>query len=103
MTLGQAFGQVAPYYNLIFALIIVLLFLKLFSYSSLRFAYIKPWRILFIGFILVIIETIMTILRGLGILSFSSAVFAVFEMITITMFIYMLLLQKQYVKTGKKD
>ena len=103
MALGESVGIVAPYYNLVLAVIVVIMLLKLFSYSSSRFAYIKPWKILFIGFSLFIVETIMTILRGLGYIMFHPAVFGIFEMVIITLFIYMLLLQKQYVKTGKKD
>jgi hypothetical protein len=103
MTLGEAAALVAPYYNLVFSLIVLMLFLKLFSYSSYRFAYHKPWKILFLGFLLFIVETIMTILRGLGLIVFHPAIFPVFEMIIITLFIYMLLLQKQYLKTGEKD
>ncbi len=101
--LGTAVGMVAPYYNLVFAIISLILFLKLFSFGERRFAYIKPWRIAFFGFILFIIETIMTILRGLGYIQFHPAVFPLFEMVIITSFIYMLLLQKQFVKTGKKE
>jgi len=103
MMLGDATGMVAPYYNMVFAIIAVLLFIKLFSYESKKFGYIKPWRILFIGFILFIIETVMTILRGLGMIKFHPAIFPFFEMVIIAAFIYMLLLQKQFVKTGKKD
>lgn len=103
MNLGIAAGIVAPYYNLIFAVIAFILFLHLFSYESKKFAYIKPWKILFIGFILFIIETAMTILRGQGIIKFNPAIFPGFEMVIITMFIYMLLLQKQYIKTGKRE
>jgi len=103
MAIGQAVGLVAPYYNLVLALVVVILFIKLFSYDSSRFAYLKPWKILFAGFIIFIVETIMTILRGLGYISFHPAIFGLFEMTIITLFIYMILLQKQYVQTGKKD
>ncbi len=103
MTLGQSVAMVAPYYNLVLAVICVVLFIKLFSYSDKKFAYVKPWKILFFGFILFIIETIMTISRGLGIIKFHPAIFPMFEMIIVTSFIYMLLLQKQFAKTGKMD
>jgi len=103
VSLGVAVGIVAPYYNLVFALIAFILFLKLFSYESSKFAFIKPWKILFIGFILFIIETVMTILRGLDIIAFHPAIFAFFEMAIITLFIYMLLLQRQFIKTGVKE
>ena len=103
MAIGEALGMVAPYYNMALALIVVALFLKLSSYDSRRFAYVKPWKILLLGFSLFIIETVMTILRGLGYIKFHPAIFPLFEMIIMTSFIYMILLQKQYLKTGKKD
>lgn len=101
--LGLAIASVAPLYNLGLAIIATILFIKLFSYESSRFAYVKPWKILFFGFILFIIETVMTILRSLNLISFHPAIFPLFEMIIITSFIYMLLLQKQFIKTGEKD
>ena len=101
MTLGQSVAMVAPYYNLALAIICLFLFIKLFSYGGYKFAYVKPWKILFFGFVLFIIETVMTILRGLGMIKFHPAVFPVFEMVIVTSFIYMLLLQKQFAKTGK--
>jgi len=102
MTLGEAIAQVAPLYNLALIIIAVILFLVMFSYGQ-RFAYIKPWKILFVGIIILIAETLMTILRSLGLIKFHPAIFPFFELIIITAFIYMLLLQKQYVKTGKKE
>ena len=103
MTLGESVAAVAPLYNLALAIICIVLFVKLFSYSNKRFAYVKPWKILFFGFILFIVETVMTILRSLGTIKFNPAIFPIFEMVIITSFIYMLLLQKQFAKTGKMD
>jgi hypothetical protein len=103
MSLGEAVGMVAPYYNLALVIIVLFLFAKLFSFNSKKFAYIKPWKLLLIALIIFVVETAMTILRGLAIISFHPAIFPAFEMIMITLFIYMILLQKQYAKTGKKD
>lgn len=101
--LGTAVGMVAPYYNLALALIAFVLFLKLFKFEDKKFAYIKPWKLLFTGFMLFIIEEVMTVLRALGQISFDPAIFPLFEMVIVTLFIYILLLQKQYVKSGKKE
>ena len=103
MTLGESVAMVAPLYNLALAVIALIMFFRLFRYEERKFAYLKPWKILLIGFILFIVETVMTILRGQGVISFHPAIFPLFEMVVITLFIYMLLLQKQYVKTGKKE
>ncbi|MFC1728026.1 hypothetical protein ACFLZ7_01010 [Nanoarchaeota archaeon] len=101
MSLGEAFGLVAPYYNLVFILIVLALFIKLLGIKNRR-VYNKPWLLLFIAIIILIVETLMTILRGVGLLAFPSFVFGLFEMGMITLFIYMLLLQKQFIKSGKR-
>ena len=103
MPLGPAVALVAPWYNLVLVCVVISLFIKLFSYSKSRFAYIKPWNLLFAGILIFVVETLMTILRSLGYITFHPAIFPLFEMAMITLFIYMLLLQMQYVKTGKKD
>jgi hypothetical protein len=102
-TLGDAFGLVAPYYNLAFVVIALILFMKLFSYGDKKFAYVKPWKILVIAVLVYIIEEVITILAGLNLLTFPLWLFPAFEMVMVLCFIYMILLQKQYVKTGKRD
>lgn len=103
MAIGEAVAIVAPYYNLVLIVITLILFRRLFSFSSKRFAYIKPWKLLFTAMMILVVETLMTILRAMGLIKFSPAIFPAFEMAMITLFIYMLLLQKQFAKTGKKD
>lgn len=102
MGLGEAFGLVAPYYNLAFVVIVITLFVILIRIKN-RAVYNKPWILLFIAVVVFVIEEIMTVLRALGVISFHPAIFGIFEMAIITLFIYMLLLQKQFVKTGKRD
>jgi len=103
MGLGEAIAQVAPLYNLGLVIIAIVLFIVLFRYESSRFAYRKPWVLLFIAIIIFVVETAMTILRGAGLLAFHPAIFGAFEFVIISLFIYTLLLQKQFIKTGKKD
>lgn len=103
MALGDAIALVAPLYNLILAIIVVVMFIRLFSYGESKFAYIKPWRLVFYGLLIFIVEELMTVLRSLGLITFHPAIFPLFEMVIVTLFIYMILLQKQYVKTGRKD
>ena len=102
MTLGTAIAQVAPLYNLALVIVVIILFIKIFSYGE-RFAYLKPWKLLFIGIIVLVVETLMTVLRGAGVIQFHPAIFAAFEFVIVGIFIYVLLLQKQFVKTGKKE
>ncbi len=103
MTLGDSFGLVAPYYNLLFVSILLVLFVKLFSHGDKKFAYSKPWKLLLTAVLVYIVEEVITVLAGLGVLTFPLWLFPAFEMIMILCFIYMLLLQKQYIKTGRKD
>ncbi len=99
--LASCFGMVAPYYNLILVVIVLLQFMKLFSLKSKK-AYLKPWKILFAAIMIYVVEEILVILEGLGIVNVSNLVFPFLEMIIITLFIYMLLLQRNYVeKSGK--
>ena len=103
MGLGEAIGMAAPLYNLAFIILVILLFIRLFSYPQQKFAYFKPWKLLTFAIGVAVLETIMTILRGFGTISFHPAVFGIFEMVILVTFIYMILLQKQFVKTGKKE
>lgn len=103
MTLAESVAMVAPYYNAVLTIILFFMFYKLFSYDSKRFAYIKPWKLLLIALVIFLVETVMTALKMLGLIDYPWILFGFFEMAIITLFIYMLLLQKQFIKTGKKD
>jgi len=103
MGLGEAVGMVAPYYNLVLIVIVLFLFWKLLSHPSKKFIYHKPWQLLLYGVLILVLETVMTILRGLGMIQFHPAIFPAFEMVILVLVIYMMLLQKQFVKTGKKE
>ena len=95
-----ALGLVAPIYNLILACIVFYLFIKLFSLPN-RLVYLKPWKVLFAAFIVYVVEEILTVLRKTGITNFPTwftMINGIFEMIIIGLFIYMLFLQKEYVK-----
>lgn len=84
----------APFYNMILAIIVILLFLKFLKTKTQL--YKKPWRLLFIAILVFVVETIVVILE----LATGEAHFIVgiFEMAIIFLFIYMVLLQKDYVK-----
>lgn len=101
-TLAKALGFVAPWYNLALVTIVVLLFLKLFDIRNKK-VYTKPWKMVFVGVLIFIVEEVMTVLRSLGLISFHPAIFPMFEVVIISLFIYALLLQKQYVSTGKRE
>ena len=95
--LETCLGIVAPYYNLALVIVVILLFLKLFSIKTKRI-YILPWKILFFALLIYVFEEIVTVLAMSNIIVVFPLMFPVLEMVIITSFIYMLLLQKEYVK-----
>ncbi len=97
MTLGICAGLIAPYYNAALALIVIVLFIKLFSIKKPK-AYLLPWKYIFAAFVIFVIETIMTILYGLELITFPHVIFPFFELVIICLFIYALLLEKQHIK-----
>ena len=100
-TFGKALGFVAPWYNLAFVIVVIALFIWLFSLKN-RKVYEKPWVFVFVGVLIFVVEETMTVLRSLGLVSFPGFIFPIFEMGMLGLFIYAMLLQKQYVKTGKR-
>ena len=93
-----ALGLVAPIYNLVLGAIIFFLFLKLFSLPN-RLVFLKPWKVLFAAFCIYIVEEVFTVLRKTGVApNFPTVVNGVFEMVIVSLFIYMLFLQKEYIK-----
>ena len=98
--LTECLGQVAPYYNLGFVLIAVLLFLKLFRLKNEKL-FLLPWRLLFMAIMIFIVEEILVVMNFAGVISTPRIWNAFFEFAIITIFIYMLLLQKQYLKDEK--
>ena len=97
MGLGEAFGIVAPYYNLALVTVVIILFISLFKVKN-RKLFNKPWLLLFIAICVFVLEEIMTVIRAAGLIYFPQFIFGFFEMIIISLFIYMLLLQKEHIK-----
>ncbi len=87
-------GTAAPYYNIVLVLILIPLFIKLLTIKNKKIN-LKPWKILGIALSIYVVEEILTILNGLGITNSPSILPPVFEFIIITLFIYMLLAQKE--------
>ncbi len=100
MTFTECLGLVAPYYNLVLVAIVIALFIKLFTKQE-KGIYKIPWYFLFIAIIIYIIEESMTVMASAGFIEIPPLLFPIFEMLIISLFIYMLLLQRDYVKTLK--
>jgi len=99
--LPECTGIVAPYYNLALVAIVIVLFTKLCVLKK-KSAYLLPWKILYLAVFIFIIEEIFTIFTFLGILSVPRIANAVFEFMIVFLFIYALLLQKQYLEGMRK-
>lgn len=93
-------GLVAPYYNMVLVVILVILFIALFRRSDKK-VFIKPWKLLFFAICIYIIEEITTILASANLVVLPDLVNAVLETVIVTSFIYMVLIQREYVKNEK--
>ncbi len=92
-------GYVAPFYNLALAIIVLLLFIKLFL-SPNKKIYVEPWKWLFYAFLIYILEELLTVFDASGI-SVNLLVYPMLETLIISCFIYMLLLQREYISRKK--
>ena len=96
-TLAYCLGRVAPFYNLALVVIVIVLFLKLFNIPNGK-TYIRPWKLLFAAVSVYVVEEIVTVMDMANIVSVPKIVFPIFETAIITLFIYVLLLQRENVK-----
>ncbi|MBI4440330.1 hypothetical protein HY638_05140 [Candidatus Woesearchaeota archaeon] len=101
MNFGYCLGDVAPYYNLILVLVVGFMFLRLFSMQN-KGVYLKPWKLLFAALCVYIIEEFLTVFNAIGIANVPRIMNAVLEMIMVILFIYILLLQKEYLERRAK-
>lgn len=94
-------GLVAPYYNLVLVIIVVLLFIKLFKTPN-KNIFILPWKFLFAAIFVYIIEETITIVEGHAIISPPAYLFPLLETVIVTLFVYMCLIQKEHIKKTEK-
>ena len=99
-SLGDCVGKVAPYYNLILVVIAVILFIRLFNTPNKK-AYMLPWKFLFFSVMAYILEEIITVIDMAGLAPIPPIIFPILEMVIITSFTYMVLLQKNYTEKKK--
>lgn len=100
MTLGQCLAQVAPYYNLVLVSVVVIMFIYLFKVANEK-THIRPWKFLFISICIYILVQVTSILRNADVINLPHITNAILETLIITLFIYMLLIQKEHVKNEK--
>jgi len=100
----SALGLIAPYYNLVLVIILLYLFLKLFSTPAKnKNVFQKPWTLIFVALIIYIVEEVLTILRTEGLLNIPIHINGFFELGIIIIFIYTLLIQKEKISEKKNS
>ena len=99
-SLSQSLGLVAPYYNLALVAALIVLFLVLFGVKSKK-VFFKPWKFLFFSILVYVAEEILTVMGNMWLITVPKILFPLLEMVIITSFTYMLLLQKEYIKARK--
>ncbi len=92
-----ALGMVAPFYNLALVVIVIWLFITLFRTPS-GTSFMKPWYLFAVCIGIFVIEEVLTILRAAGLTAIPPHINAFFELAIITIFIYIVLIQKEYIK-----
>ncbi len=97
MSISQCLGQVSGIYNLVLIIIIMVIFYKFLKMPS-KVIYKTPFVVLFAALLVYILEELFNVLDKLALFSIPLFMYPLFEMIIITSFIYMLLLQKDYLK-----
>ncbi|MDP7116489.1 MAG: hypothetical protein QF632_06480 [Candidatus Woesearchaeota archaeon] len=101
MALSEALSIIAPYYNLVLVLLVLVIFKKLLSiHYNIHHeqTFTKPWKILMIAVLVFVLETIVTILRAAGIVNAPFFLNGIFEIIIIGLFIYMVFLQREHIR-----
>ncbi|MEK6961378.1 MAG: hypothetical protein AABX47_09490 [Nanoarchaeota archaeon] len=95
----QAVGMVAPYYNLAFTVVVVYLFIQLFrTYQEGRKVYFAPWGYIFAALMVFVLEEVITVLRVADLIQIPLQLNGFFELVIISLFIYALLLQREWVR-----
>jgi len=103
MSLGVALGSIAPLYNLLFVVIVVGLFVKLFNTRVRdKRVFLKPWKLIFASLCIFIVEEVLTVLRGFEVINIPVHINGFFEVVIVTLFIYALLLQKDHLAKRAK-
>ena len=95
---GVALGMIAPYYNLVMVAVVIGLFILLFKTEPKAKVFLFPWKLLFFAVIVYIFEEVITVLRAVGAIDIPIHINALFELVVIAVFIYTLLLQKEFIK-----
>ncbi|MDP6293454.1 MAG: hypothetical protein QGG83_01700 [Candidatus Woesearchaeota archaeon] len=97
----QSFAEVGPIYNLILVIVVIVLFVKLLKAEAYQHVYTKPWKLIFIGVIIFVVESVITVLRNLSATGVGRHINGFFELAIVILFIHALLLQKEDMKQAQ--
>jgi len=101
MTFAEALGVVAPWYNLTFVLVVLLLFRNLFKVHydiHHEQTFTKPWKLLRIAVYIFIVEEVFTVLRHADVFKLPVFFNGIFEIAMVSIFIYTLMIQYNHIK-----
>ena len=96
----ECLGYIAPFYNLVLVGILLILFFVFFRNPHKK-VYLKPWKILLAVTLVYVVEEIMTATGVSEFMGIYRVAHPLFEMIMVGLFIYMLLLQREYLRNLK--
>lgn len=97
--LSLAIAQSAPMYNLAMVFIAVFLFIQLFKTKSKnKKLYMTPWKFMFIAVLIFVFQEFLSVIRAEEFIDVPVYINGFFELAIVVSFIYILLLQKAYVK-----
>lgn len=102
MNLADALTNVLPNLNLALVVVLLILFVKMLMRKPTEKIFFLPWKLLFVALVIFVVEELLTALRFAGMIDYPHMLInGFFEMAIITLFIYMLLLQKEWVVKKK--
>tara|TARA_B100002003_G_C14150107_1_gene553103 strand:- start:4004 stop:4306 length:303 start_codon:yes stop_codon:yes gene_type:complete len=96
--LTECLGLVAPYYNMVLVAVVVILFIIFLRRQDLTISK-KPWKLLFGAILIYIVEEFLTVTKISEIGNMYKILHPLLEMGIIALFIYVLLLQREYLKS----
>ena len=96
MTVVEALTIAAPFYNLAFVVIVLILFGKLFTTPTKKKVFLRPWYFVFAAVLIFVLEEVITILRATQFFDITVYINGFFELAIISLFIYTLLILKEH-------
>jgi hypothetical protein len=97
VTFADGMNLAAPIYNLALAAIVVFMFIKLFRTRPVLPVYMTPWHYMFGVICVFILEEIITVLRATGVFVIEAYINGFFELVIVSLLIYLLLLQREHI------